>query len=332
MGSVLSDANQDDADPWSGASAELSSNVPLSPGVASPSSASRAETLASQHAVAYPQLCLPVQSEDDLLQEIQYLQQMLTDRGEEKRIQVAIARDELACKQRALDRISQQNTASEAMLRVACDELDRGPCCASTIRELLDQQQSALEARDEELRRSSKAQEERGCNLQAQLQQSEKQCRALHTELDACAELKEDNERTSLELHSKLAIKQTELRNSRLRLAWWEASDDTLNAAEESEIEKWEHDFWQASQRSLARLDERRRELRLAAAAAAAKLSATERPLCKICRDANVTCALLPCSHHAFCTPCCRRLQSSREPVCPLCCTAVTGLFETYGG
>jgi len=52
---------------------------------------------------------------------------------------------------------------------------------------------------------------------------------------------------------------------------------------------------------------------------------------CKICFDREPGCALLPCKHHAFCTPCAHQLKEcKRDACCPLCRTPITGIFETF--
>lgn len=53
--------------------------------------------------------------------------------------------------------------------------------------------------------------------------------------------------------------------------------------------------------------------------------------VCKICFDRTCSCVLLPCKHHAFCTPCAYQLkEGTRNACCPLCRTAITGIFETF--
>lgn len=286
----------------------------------------------------------PMQSKDDvLLEEIRYLRQMLADCNEEKRIQIAIVRDELTDKQRTIEQLSRHGMQSEMWFRSTHDELDRisGQSAASNsaalaqsaAHEMLDKQRKDLDIREEELSRSKPAQQARERHLLNQLKQSEKQCQLLSAELDASGKQSREVERNSLELRRKLAAKEDELQKSRFRLAWWEASEEALEATPtESEVVKWERDFWESSQRSLKRLTDRRLELRVAAATAQATTAAADSMSCKICYDAPVTCALLPCRHHAFCIPCSRRVESSREPQCPLCRTPVTGVFETYAG
>lgn len=199
--------------------------------------------------------------------------------------------------------------------------------------ERLEQLRLELEGRLEECRQAELRFDAAGHTLQEQMQQSEAQSRTLRDEVASGKKQRRELERVSLELHRKLAGKEDELRKVRDRLAWWEAGEEALaTAGTEADLSKWERAFWQASQRSLARLAGRRLDLAVSEAASAATAVATESMLCKICYDAPVACALLPCRHHAFCIPCSRRVESSREPVCPLCRTAVTGVFETFAG
>jgi len=51
--------------------------------------------------------------------------------------------------------------------------------------------------------------------------------------------------------------------------------------------------------------------------------------LCKICYEQDVSCALEPCRHHAFCLSCSERLISLKQ-ICPLCRQPVTGLIQTF--
>lgn len=51
--------------------------------------------------------------------------------------------------------------------------------------------------------------------------------------------------------------------------------------------------------------------------------------LCKICYEQDVSCALEPCRHHAFCLSCSQRLISLKQ-ICPLCRQPVTGLIQTF--
>ena len=183
-----------------------------------------------------------MQSKDDvLLEEIQYLRQMPADCNEEKRIQISIVRDELADKQRTIDQLSRHGMQSEMLLRSAHDELDRssGPSAASNsaalhqsaAQEMLDKQRNDLDIREEKLNRSKRAQQAREQDLLNHLQHSEQQCQLLSAELDASGKQRREAERSSLELHRKLAAKEDELQKSRFRLAWWEASGEALEAS-----------------------------------------------------------------------------------------------------
>lgn len=296
----------------------------------------------------------PMRSKDDvLLEEIQYLRQMLADCNEEKRIQVAIVRDELVDKQRTIEALSRQPAPAGGALLSSAAAAAAAGCPAAQMEvsrtavgheegwqmtpsrdaRAFREQQMELERREQELRRSLLQLQQQEERLADQLLQSEAQGRSLRAELEASAKQRRELERSQLESHRKLAAREEELQKSRFRLAWWEAGEEALAATiSETEVAKWERDFKQATQRSLARLADRRLILACSEAAAAATMAATESMLCKICFDASIACALLPCRHHAFCMPCCRRVESSREPVCPLCRTRVTGLFETFAG
>lgn len=63
--------------------------------------------------------------EEELLSEIQHLRQMLADANEEKNIQVAIIRDDVAEKQQQLDEALRQHTDVEASLCSAREEIAR---------------------------------------------------------------------------------------------------------------------------------------------------------------------------------------------------------------
>eukprot|EP00913_Durusdinium_trenchii_P002460 g2273.t1 len=67
---------------------------------------------------AAPGFTMPMRSKNDvLLEEIQFLRQMLADANEEKRIQVAIIRDEVVEKQRLIDELRRQTFTAEARLQ-----------------------------------------------------------------------------------------------------------------------------------------------------------------------------------------------------------------------
>ncbi|CAJ1351915.1 unnamed protein product, partial [Effrenium voratum] len=67
---------------------------------------------------AAPGFTMPMRSKGDvLLEEVHFLRQMLADSNEEKRIQVAIVRDEVAEKQRVIDELRHQAAVAEARLQ-----------------------------------------------------------------------------------------------------------------------------------------------------------------------------------------------------------------------
>ncbi|CAK8985505.1 unnamed protein product [Durusdinium trenchii] len=226
---------------------------------------------------AAPGFTMPMRSKNDvLLEEIQFLRQMLADANEEKRIQVAIIRDEVVEKQRLIDELRRQTFTAEARLQ-AMPGLEVGRI-------------ESLEA-DLEL-------------ATAQVASLHERCR----ELESAGQL---HEAESLRLKGKLDF--------------WEVPDSSLaDVKSEPAVLGWESALREACQSSLQRLADRRVALRVA--------SYKEVAVCKICYDWTASCALLPCRHHAFCSPCAERVEQSREQACPICRTVVTGRFETYSG
>lgn len=61
-------------------------------------------------------------------------------------------------------------------------------------------------------------------------------------------------------------------------------------------------------------------------------LPTTERLLCKICMTSELTCALLPCKHHALCRDCATQVLYNDRPQCPICRAVVRDFIETYIG
>eukprot|EP00435_Cladocopium_sp_Y103_P014259 s1365_g3.t1 len=228
---------------------------------------------------AAPGFTMPMRSKDDvLLEEIQFLRQMLADSNEEKRIQVAIVRDEVAEKQRVIDELRSQAIAAQATLQA----MKHG-------REVMSRVES-LEAEVE--------------LAKGQVLSLQERCRELEIS-------KQHHEAEGVRLKGKLDF--------------WEASDESLAAvSSEPAVSAWDSALREACQSSLHRLADRRVALRVA--------SYKEVAVCKICYDRPVSCALLPCRHHAFCTSCAERVEQSRDQACPICRTAVTGRFDTFSG
>jgi len=301
---------------------------------------------------------VPVRSKEDCLhEEIQYLRQRLADANEEKQIEVAIVRDdvalarsEVADKQQQIIDLIRKNAETESSLRSAKDEIGSlktnqrtGMLSAIDVTNsfgergmLLDQRAADLEARGRMLERRKTeldrreeemrwAQQEREKELKDQCEDLESQCRNLH---DLCGNLRSstrDHERSAEALRAQLAQRESELRIAQLRLARLEVpSDVLLTASTAAEVVQWEEEVRDCFNTSLARLAGRHVELRVSEA------MAQEQALCKICFDRPSSCALLPCKHHAFCVPCGERIRRGRDPVCPLCRTGVVGLFETF--
>ncbi|CAL1152761.1 unnamed protein product [Cladocopium goreaui] len=227
---------------------------------------------------AAPGFTMPMRSKDDvLLEEIQFLRQMLADCNEEKRIQVAIVRDEVAEKQRVIDELRSQAIAAQATLQA----MKHG-------REVMSRVES-LEAEVE--------------LAKGQVLSLQERCRELESS-------KQHHEAEGIRLKGKLDF--------------WEASDESLAVSSEPAVSAWDSALREACQSSLRRLADRRVALRVA--------SYKEVAVCKICYDRPVSCALLPCRHHAFCTSCAERVEQSRDQACPICRTAVTGRFDTFSG
>jgi len=308
------------------------------------------------------QFSMPMHSKDDvLLEEIQYLRQMLADANEEKRIRIAIIRDELAEKQRAIETLmmsreapmnQQQGRASplekpgadgaQATGREATDrapiehvldlerlQLQQARQDVERERQELEQQRASMERQEEDTRRTRRAQEERESDLRRRVSMLEAKFKEVKLERDGYINAARERTVALAEVRRQVSSMEADLRKQRARLAWWEAHDDALTAVTtENEVVDWERKHQVATQATLSKLMDRRVELRVAAVASAAQDSV----LCKICYDRPSACALMPCRHHAFCKPCAVRLTHDADPMCPLCRTAVTGVFETFSG
>eukprot|EP00931_Biecheleriopsis_adriatica_P086988 TRINITY_DN61516_c0_g1_i1.p1 TRINITY_DN61516_c0_g1~~TRINITY_DN61516_c0_g1_i1.p1 ORF type:complete len:464 (-),score=94.41 TRINITY_DN61516_c0_g1_i1:174-1544(-) len=298
----------------SGSSSSVASAASSSSSLATSSSTlASSQTQTNSVAAGYS---MPMRSKDDvLLEEIQFLRQMLKDTNEEKRIQVAIVRDEVADKQRTIDELRQQVAVAEANLTKPSAPLtfSTAPAKRHEMHEM------------HQLRNISDGFRQEVENLLAENREKEACISTLQADFEALSTKVKVLESTCQDLHAAQENNEVALTENRHRLDWWEAPQHALSEiTSESEIIAWEGAFREASQKTLGKLADRRIELRFAAAMDAA--------LCKICYDRPVSCALLPCRHHAFCTPCASRVESSREPACPLCRTTVTGLFETFSG
>lgn len=138
-----------------------------------------------------------------------------------------------------------------------------------------------------------------------------------------------------------LEVARQALHSAQDRLGWLEVTDTSLeDATTEAAAAQWERALRAEQAESLARLTERRFQLRMAAALAKALPDAG---LCKICYDQPATCALMPCRHHAFCEPCADKATRPaplpdgaapelRRRLCPLCRTPVRSYFRTHPG
>jgi len=337
--------------PSSAASTPVRPMTSSLPPITSISSAEARRPLSSSPSSRQGQFSMPMHSKDDvLLEEIQYLRQMLADANEEKRIQIGIIRDELAEKQRAIESLmsmektpepqpqqqqeapSKENSEiseAEQILNAQRLQLQRARADLSQDRKELEEQRAALEQREIDMRRVRRAQEQGENELRNQARMWEARFKEMKSERDAYINTARERSSALSQLRSQISSKETELRKQQGQLAWWEVHDDMLSeVSTEGEVIDWERKLHIAVQASMSKLMERRVELKVAAAASAAQDSI----LCKICYDRPSACALLPCRHHAFCGPCAERLTHHQEPMCPLCRTAVTGVFETFSG
>lgn len=261
----------------------------------------------------------------DMLSEIMYLRTIIADNTEETSIQAAIHRDELAEKQRTIDALTVQVADMERMLKA----VQEGPTASAAWvaeyrarwqeqQEAYEQQQQSLDRQKNDLERMAEQVREDMEDLQSRVQQAETEVVLQRTELESA---REENRN----LEDSNTTMERDLRECRKRLSWWSPDDLSLGEAqEESEVVQWESDLRQASEESLKRLTDRRVKICVAAA------TATETSLCKICYDRPVSCALLPCKHHAFCSTCANRVKNSRPALCPICRARVTKLFETF--
>lgn len=298
---------------------------------------------------------MPMQSKEDvLLEEIQYLRQMLADSVEERKIQVSD-------KQQMISELTAQKADAEAKLasfHVLKEGLDQvrkeqesGIIDAKEARLgersvlldskslLLDQRKVELDRREEEMRRTSQELER---DSRAQLQEAERSRRELEEQhraqvesatqqarkalLDQVASLEEELREVQERL-AQITSREEEFREVQERLTWWEVPTEALpSLTSVAAASAWEQEYRKQTQAALSRLAERRIELRVAA------IATQDVALCKICFDRPISCALLPCKHHAFCVPCGERIYTAREPLCPLCRKPVEDLFETFAG
>jgi len=296
------------------------------------------------------------ESQPRLEEEIQYLRQRLADSNEERSICVAIVRDEVADKQRAIDELRCRNEDVEASLRTLCRELEnfrsgRAPAamasqshtsagsticavrsnsasCNTTsisaaadlqaMGRLLERGRSEMEARVGEIRTYQKLERE----LRSECQAAETRARHLSDLVGSLRRDARDMERQHEGLRNRLEDVQGRL--------WRKEVPQEAASAVTSEVEllDWQRELTEGTHTALSRLQERQLQLRLEARIQEARDAA----LCKVCYDRPAACALLPCRHHAFCPLCAERIRRSREPLCPLCRVKVTDVFETFVG
>lgn len=273
---------------------------------------------------------MPMQSKEDvLLEEIQYLRQMLNDTVEEKKIQISIVREEVTEKQRIIEKLVEQKAPAEAELRDGQDIETvaatveqaaladaRAAVRLEKLQEDLSHRDTLLDLRQEEIRRAQQTIEDQKQAFRKEADANRKELGEV--QLGRCA--------AESEL-SQARVRILELSKATERLKFFQASPDDLLAVQSAaDVAAWEEDLRNETQGALTRLADRHVALRVAA------IAAQETSLCKICFDRPVACALIPCKHHAFCVPCGTRIRRAREPLCPLCRTPVQALFETYAG
>jgi len=283
-----------------------------------------------------------------LLEEIQYLRQMLADSVEERRIQ-------MADKQQTINELTAQKAEADrslASLNALKDNLDEIRHKAESgiidAREanlgersmlleskslLLDQQKAECDRRKDDLDRLKddldRREEEMRCKnkdleleLRRQVADAEFRCRA-HEEQRQAEErraLQADARKEALQVQV-VAVEQ-ELQEAQEKIARWECSTEVLSSMTTAKSMKdFEHEYRSKVDDAMMRISDRR-----------AVIAAQESALCKICYDRPISCALLPCKHHAFCLPCGWRIYNCPEPQCPLCRKAVQDLFETFAG
>jgi len=303
------------------------------------------------------------ESQPRLEEEIQYLRQRLKDSDEERSICVAIVRDEVADKQRAIDELRCRNEDVEASLRTLRRELDnfrseRTPTimaspvhtpagsttcavrstsasCSTTassaaadleaMGRLLERGRSEMEARATEIRTYQKLERE----LRSECQAAETRARHLSDLVGSLRRDARDMERQNESLRNRIGEHEVAFGHVQERLWRKEVPQEAASAVtSEVELLEWQQELTEGMRTALSRLQERQLQLRLEARMQEARDGA----LCKICYDRPAACALLPCRHHAFCPLCAERLRRSRDPLCPLCRVKVTGVFETFVG
>jgi len=263
--------------------------------------------------------------EQALLEEVQYLRQMLADADEEKRIQLAIVRDELAEMQRVMDPSSDANVHAR-----------KKQCSAQEVQDATDRLRAGFEleldahrAEVEQIRHELDTCRKSEMSIRLAVSSLVHQTQVLTDKLQDRERSLNEMKRISDQNMRKARELEVELRETRSQLSLYEVTDESLRSAgTETVVVEWEQKLRATANAALQRLAERRIELRVAAHAVAA----AESSLCKICFDRPSSCALLPCRHHAFCTVCARAVLNGAAPSCPLCRSKVSDLFETYAG
>mmetsp|Transcript_47364 Transcript_47364/g.144073 ORF Transcript_47364/g.144073 Transcript_47364/m.144073 type:complete len:545 (-) Transcript_47364:88-1722(-) len=264
---------------------------------------------------------VPGRSPDDVLEEeVQYLRQMLADSSEEKKIHVAMIREEM---QRTVELLSKQGDRDQApaaghelverLLKDKRQELEQR-------RSQLEQQQAQLDRREEQERQVQTLLHEREREFRTWSEDCDRKLLDFESTANAQGVLVQ-------QLTDANQVLNAEVTRLQRKLAWWEAKDDYLQNCEiESELSEWESKLREKVLVGVKKLTDRRVELQVAIQSPA---PADDRAACKICYDRPSSCALLPCRHHAFCSPCAARVEGTAGAVCPICRTSVTGVFET---
>lgn len=300
---------------------------------------------------------------DVLLEEVALLRQMLADANEERNIQVLVAQDEVNEKQACIDEFARKHAESEVMLQSAASEVEQlrialrnathGEAREAAVFEGGGASQRSLPDLEAMLAQSDRRARE--CERQAAIKvetamEEAQSLREAHCErMSALHAEHQEFERSSMQAveeaeASRFAAERcldelrasTRATESRQEKELWQAKERlkrwtaplaaVASVSNEAELVAWERDLRDEVQQALARLADRRVELRVSAQAT------PEIGLCKICFDRPASCAFLPCRHHAFCITCGKKVVLALKPTCPLCRVPVSGLFETFSG
>eukprot|EP00927_Polykrikos_kofoidii_P020147 TRINITY_DN19497_c0_g1_i2.p1 TRINITY_DN19497_c0_g1~~TRINITY_DN19497_c0_g1_i2.p1 ORF type:complete len:576 (-),score=97.96 TRINITY_DN19497_c0_g1_i2:143-1870(-) len=304
--------------PLASAFVQTSTSLPSSPAdsiaaaLSSPSRAAGAAPAVSARCTNEKASAPAAKSEgvDALLQEVDFLRHLLADSNEEKKIHVAIVRDEMSEVQRANDDLKRRLAVAEASCHNGSD-LFRDDREAAHKAQL-----QTIEVQRRQAESAAKALGERCRRAEAVTKAADDRCRQA--------------QKAAQTLRGSLAARESDLAWASHRLMRLAAPAEALESVTtDDELEQWEKELLEHVGGALKRIAQRRIGLKVKTTTTAAAL-AQELGICKICFDQPSSCALLPCRHHAFCIPCAQRVRRCREPACPICRTTVTGMIETF--